>query len=55
MNVLVSKAIIGLLLFQNITSKSDYHITDGFVAGGYDVISYFSNNPKPGNNEFAAE
>lgn len=55
MNVLISKVIIGLLFLQNITSKSNYLISDGFVAEGYDVVSYFNHNPKPGNNQFVAE
>jgi YHS domain-containing protein len=55
MNILISKAIIVLLLLQAVASKTDYLISDGFVAGGYDVVSYFSNNPKPGKNEFVAE
>ncbi len=55
MNVLISKAIIGLLLFQTVTYKTDYLITDGYVAAGYDVVSYFSNNLKPGNNEYVTE
>lgn len=55
MNLLITKAIITLLLFQTQALKTNYLLTNGFVASGYDVVSYFSQNPKPGNNAFVAE
>jgi YHS domain-containing protein len=55
MNVLVSKAIITLLIFQTSALKTNYLLTDGYVASGYDVVSYFSHNPQLGNNAFIAE
>ena len=55
MNLLITKAIITLLCYQTPTFKTNYLLTDGFVASGYDVVSYFSNNPKLGNYAFVAE
>ncbi len=55
MNVFVTKAIITLLLSQNPSLKTNYLLTDGFVASGYDVVSYFSHKPEPGNNAFITE
>ncbi|MCP9770188.1 hypothetical protein EGI22_19970 [Lacihabitans sp. LS3-19] len=35
------------------SQKSNYYITNGYVADGYDVVSYFSNSPLLGNPEFS--
>ncbi|RZN84274.1 MAG: hypothetical protein EVB11_02390 [Winogradskyella sp.] len=32
----------------------DYNTTKGFVAEGYDVVSYFNNNVKEGGNKYVA-
>lgn len=55
MNTLVLKAIISLIVFQTGYTKTDYLTSYGFMASGYDVVSYFSNNPKPGMDTFVAE
>lgn len=55
MNQLIAIAIFIILLFQkNLTNKS-YLLTDGFVASGYDVVSYFENKPTLGKEIFIAE
>jgi len=44
-----------ILLFVAITSYSQeatYNIQDGYIAGGYDVVTYFENNPIVGDNKF---
>jgi len=44
-----------ILLFVVITSYSQeaaYNIQDGYIAGGYDVVTYFENNPIVGDNKF---
>lgn len=48
----------GLILFFTITcsvltaQNIDYNLKKGFIARGYDVVSYFNNNPKEGNKAF---
>ncbi len=32
--------------------KIDYNLTDGYIADGYDVVSYFDNAPKIGNDKY---
>ncbi|WP_346226794.1 YHS domain-containing (seleno)protein [Lacinutrix venerupis] len=43
-----------LFLFGIITAQAqtDYNTKNGFVAEGYDVVSYFNNNPKEGSNSY---
>jgi len=35
-----------------LSQRIDYNEENGFIANGYDVVSYFSNTPKKGNNTF---
>ncbi len=44
-----------LLLFVStaIFAQKNYYTKKGVVARGYDVVSYFSNEAKPGNKEFS--
>lgn len=48
------KYMLYLFLFGIITAQAqtDYNTKNGFVAEGYDVVSYFNNNPKEGNNSY---
>jgi YHS domain-containing protein len=48
-----------LLLFLYLVStngygQTEYNQEDGFVANGFDVVSYFNNAPKKGNSKFIA-
>lgn len=40
---------------MKILLENQLSINRSFVASGYDVVSYFSQNPKPENNSFVAE
>ncbi len=44
---------IGLATLQ--AQQIDYNIKNGFVANGYDVVSYFKNNPVKGNKKYTAK
>lgn len=49
-----------ILLFVFCTSitysqNTDYNTKKGFAAAGYDVVAYFSNDPKEGNKSFVSE
>jgi YHS domain-containing protein len=55
MNPIILKAIIGLFLLQNTPENKNYLLTNGFVASGYDVVSYFKNQPSIGNDAYVAE
>ncbi|SDS50616.1 YHS domain-containing protein [Polaribacter sp. KT25b] len=45
-----------LLLLISITfSAQNYNTKNGFVAEGYDVVSYFNNKAEKGNKEFTTE
>ena len=46
---------IGYLLissFALFSQKINYNLDDGFIAEGYDVVSYFSKSPKEGKQDF---
>ena len=46
-------AFFSLLIVQNVVSQSiDYNIQKGYVAEGYDVVSYFENEAVEGKKEF---
>ena len=46
-------AFFSLLIVQNVVSQSiDYNIQKGYVAEGYDVVSYFENTAIEGKKEF---
>ncbi|WP_456440236.1 YHS domain-containing (seleno)protein [Psychroserpens sp.] len=46
-------AFFSLLIAQNVVSQTvDYNIQKGFVAEGYDVVSYFENTAIEGKKEF---
>lgn len=50
--------ILILLLFTATTffsQKAYYNTNKGFIAEGYDVVSYFNNNPEKGNKEFTTK
>lgn len=51
------KRLITILLFTfSITLfAQDYNTNKGFVAEGYDVVSYFDNKAEKGNKEFTSE
>jgi len=44
---------ISLTGFQN--QRLDYNLKNGFVANGYDVVSYFNDNPVKGNKKYAIQ
>ena len=44
-----------IITFSSLTAQNiDYNLKKGFVVNGYDVVSYFNNNPKEGNNKYKA-
>lgn len=50
--------IICIFLFITISSFSqniDYNIKKGYVANGYDVVSYFENNATEGNKDYTTK
>lgn len=47
--------IIFFLLFSTSFIAQNYNTKKGFVAEGYDVVSYFSNKAAKGTKEFTAE
>ncbi len=47
--VLFLSFLISLVSFSQ---KKDYNLKKGYVAEGYDVVSYFSNKPVEGKKEF---
>ncbi|PQJ76838.1 YHS domain-containing (seleno)protein [Polaribacter glomeratus] len=51
------KNFITLLLFSISTTffSQNYNTKQGFVAEGYDVVSYFNNKAEKGNKEFTTE
>ena len=55
MNYLIFKVLITIVLLQNNHTNKNYLLTNGFVASGYDVVSYFDNKPMPGKDAYIAE
>ncbi|HLO46422.1 MAG TPA: YHS domain-containing (seleno)protein [Leadbetterella sp.] len=55
MNYLIFKVLITIVLLQNNHPNKNYLLTNGFVASGYDVVSYFDNKPMPGKDAYIAE
>ncbi|MCP9765885.1 YHS domain-containing (seleno)protein [Lacihabitans soyangensis] len=55
MNYLIFKVLIAIVLPQNNLTNKNYLLTNGFVASGYDVVSYFDNKPMPGKDAYIAE
>jgi len=51
------KYFITILLFSISTTffSQNYNTKQGFVAEGYDVVSYFNNKAEKGNKEFTTE
>ena len=45
---------LGLLIsFSSYAQQTDYNIQDKAVAGGYDVVAYFSNNVSKGKKKYS--
>jgi len=47
-----------ILLFVVMTSysqKTSYNIQDGYIAGGYDVVTYFEDKPTIGDDKYVFE
>ena len=52
------KKIVFLLIltsFSIFSQKKHANLKKGFIAEGYDVVSYFNNNPKEGKDQFVKE
>jgi YHS domain-containing protein len=52
------KNILFLFLLTSLTvfsQKENYNLKKGFVAEGYDVVSYFNNKAEKGDKKFTAE
>ena len=53
----MKKVLIVLLVVLGFTANAqtiDYNTEKGFVAEGYDVVSYFDNKAKEGNNKYVS-
>lgn len=50
----MNKILIALLIVSSslFAQKSDYNTKNGFVAEGYDVVSYFNNKAEKGDKKF---
>jgi YHS domain-containing protein len=55
MNYLIFKVLIAIVLLQTNHPNKNYLLTKGFVASGYDVVSYFDNKPILGKDAYIAE
>lgn len=55
MKILVTISVFGLFLTNGLFQKKEYLLTKGYVASGYDVVSYFQKEPKIGNEAFSTE
>lgn len=44
--------VLFLLISSSIFSQQNYNTKKGFVANGYDVVSYFDGKPQKGNKKF---
>lgn len=55
MNYLILKVVLASVLLQSNHPNKSYLLTNGFVASGYDVVSYFDNKPMPGKDTYIAE
>lgn len=55
MNYLILRIVIGFVLLQSDHPNKSYLLTNGFVASGYDVVSYFDNKPMPGKDAYISE
>lgn len=55
MNYLILKVLLASVLLQTNHPNKSYLLTNGFVASGYDVVSYFENKPMPGKDAYIAE
>ena len=52
MEKLLTALALLLLPFCGCAQKIDFNQENGFVANGYDVVSYFSGTPKKGDDKF---
>lgn len=55
MNYLILKVVLAFVLLQSNHPNKSYLLSNGFVASGYDVVSYFENKPMPGKDAYIAE
>lgn len=55
MNYLILKVLLASVLLQTNHPNKSYLLTNGFVASGYDVVSYFENKPMPGKDAYIVE
>lgn len=52
------KKLLFLFFLVSLTAfsqKNNYNLKKGYVANGYDVVSYFNNKAEEGKNEFVVE
>ncbi len=47
--------VLLLLISSTVFSQQNYNLKKDFVANGYDVVSYFNQNPEKGKKKFVAE
>jgi hypothetical protein len=46
--------ILLFLVSSTVFSQQNYNLKNGFVAGGYDVVSYFNEKPEKGKKKYIA-
>lgn len=52
----IATSIFSLIISTSVfCQKIDYNLDEGFIAEGYDVVSYFDNKPQEGKNQFTYE
>lgn len=48
-------ALVFFLIINSLQAQENYNLKKGFIAEGYDVVAYFSNEAIKGNDQFIAE
>jgi YHS domain-containing protein len=46
--------VVLLAMAFSLNAQTDYNTDNGFIADGYDVVSYFGNSAKEGNDKYIA-
>ncbi len=54
MKQFITILILSFFSLVSFGQKKDYHTKKGFIAGGYDVVSYFDNKAQKGSKEYTA-
>ncbi|MFT5250949.1 MAG: YHS domain-containing protein [bacterium] len=47
--------LFSVLVFNSLLAQDNYNLKQGFIAEGYDVVAYFSNEATKGEDNFVSE